>query len=99
LPEIDDEKPCLFAVGQPVEKLACLLVARSASYHLPEFNARVDWLHKHQVHHLRDIDAGVEHIDRDCEPGLVLLFKLADETVAVSRITCVNRGEKELVAA
>ena len=65
--KVDDQEIGLFSIGKPVEVLACCLIARAAPDHLPQLDARVHGLHKHEIDDLWDVDAGVEHVDGDGE--------------------------------
>ncbi len=62
----------VLAVVEDVEELACPARAeqvraqpRAAPEHLPELGLRAHQLEEDQVHDLRDVDAGVEHVHRD----------------------------------
>jgi hypothetical protein len=60
---------------------------RSAPEHLPELGLRADQLEEDEVHHLRDVDAGVEHVDRDGDVRrLVLVREGVDQTLRVFRL-------------
>ncbi len=56
----------------------------AAADHLPELRLRPHGFEEHQVHDLRDVDAGVEHVDGDRDVRfLVGLGELVDEVLTV----------------
>ena len=48
--------------------------SRAAPDHLPELDLRVDRLEEDQVRYLGNVDAGVEHVDRDGDVRRVVLL-------------------------
>jgi hypothetical protein len=60
--------------------------ARAAPDHLPELDLRVDGLEENEVRHLRNVDAGVEHVHRDGNVrSLVLLREIVDQALGILR--------------
>lgn len=58
--------------------------ARAAAHHLPELGLRADRLGEDEIHDLRHVDPGVEHVDRDSDVGrLVLSREVVDEGLGV----------------
>lgn len=56
----------------------------AAADHLPELDLRIHRLKKHQIHHLRHVDAGVEHVHRDREVRCIVLDrKFINQTLRV----------------
>ena len=58
--------------------------ACSATDHLPEFCFAEDFFEEDEVDDFRDVDAGVKHVNRDCDSGIsVWFFKFVYEAVCV----------------
>ena len=87
-PAIDDQKAVLLrapglALYRVVEQNTC-----TAADHLPELHVGVDRLGEHEIHYLVNVDACIEHVNRDGNARHVLVLELVQQsTLAVhSRI-------------
>ena len=47
---------------------------RAAPEHLPELRLGAHQLEENNIHDFRDIDTGIEHIDRDSDMGRMVLY-------------------------
>jgi hypothetical protein len=57
---------------------------RAAPHHLPELCFRTNRLEEDEIQYLRHVDAGVEHIHRDCNVrSFGLLRKIVDQGLRV----------------
>ena len=57
---------------------------RAAPHHLPELRLRAHLLEEDEVHDLRHVDAGVEHVDRDGDVRrLALLREVVDQRLRI----------------
>ena len=86
LPEIDDLKLLFPTLRQPVTKAANGIISCASSNHLPQLNLRLNGFHEYEVDRLGDINARIEHIYRDREPGMIVLLKFGDQTVPIGAI-------------
>ena len=72
--------------------------ARAAPQHLPELGLRAHHLEEHQVHHLRHVDAGVQHVHRDGDVRrLVLDGEGVNQALGVLGLVGHHPGELALV--
>ena len=70
----------------------------AAPQHLPEFGLGANQLEEDQVHHLRHVDAGIQHIHGDGDVGSpLLLVKFIDDTLHVLGLKGNDPGELPLV--
>ena len=97
-----------FEVATPVKDIKLLFVfaiskdirakTSTATNHLPKFNLRADYLKEYQVQHLRHIDAGVEHIDRNGYLNVAFgclfrLGKIIKQILRIGGIVIYDRAE------
>ena len=68
--EVEDAEVLLVVAGTEQFRTE----SRAASDHLPELDLRVDRLEEDQVRYLGNVDAGVEHVDRDGNVRRVVLL-------------------------
>ena len=82
-PEIQDQEALLFVIRQPFQVVAGRLAARAAPDHLVQLDRRLHRFHEHQVDRFGHINAGVEHIHRDGDARLGLLFEGIHQGAAI----------------
>ena len=95
----------VLAVVEEVEELLVLpgpeqvrAQPRAAADHLPELGLRAHQLEEHQVHDLRHVDAGVEHVHRDRDVRrLVLAREVVDQALRVLGLERDDARELALV--
>ncbi len=95
----------VLAVVEDVEELLVLpgpeqvgTEPRAAADHLPELGLRAHQLEEDEIHDLRHVDAGVEHVDRDGDVRrLVLVREVVDQALRVLGLEGDDAGELALV--
>ena len=88
--EVEDSEVLLVVPGS--EQIVAQ--SRAAPDHLPELDARVDRLEEDQVRNLGNVDAGIEHIDRDRDVGrLVLLREIIEQALRILGVIVDDAGK------
>ena len=95
------EKFEVLAVVENVEELFVLTRAEeigakagATAYHLPELGFRAHQLEEDQVHHFRDVDSGIEHVNGQSNVrNLVGNREIVDQRLGILRIEGYHPGE------